>query len=110
MLLKPILYDFRSVSNGSEVLASSRPAPLFGVAVAEEGYFFSNGRLYSAMAWLDGEENFIRIKAALTKAFGRPTFANEQGRLWKWKWSGSPIEVHLYFRGRTTVTFVNHGI
>jgi hypothetical protein len=91
-------------------LSSSKPAPLLGVSVAEEGYFFSNGKFYSGSAWLDGEDNFTRIRAALIEAYGQPAFSNEQLRLWKWKWPGSPIEVHLYFHGRSEVTFVNNGI
>jgi hypothetical protein len=88
-------------------------SPLFGIPVAEEAYSFSRGRFYSGSAWLDGRENFEKMKAALTKAYGNPSFVNERLYLWKWKWPGSRIEVHLYFQTkftRTTVTFLNDAI
>ena len=88
-------------------------AYLFGVPVAEEAYSFSSGRFYSGSAWLDGRDNLVRMRAALTKEFGRPTFANEGLQLWKWKWPGSQVEVHLSYQSRfarTTVTFLNNAI
>ena len=52
------------------------------------------------------------MKAALIRAYGQPAFANEQRRLWKWKWPRSRIEVLLYrsHTGGSTVTFLNDGI
>ena len=96
------------------VPASSKSLPpLFELPVAEEAYSFSEGKFYSGSAWLDGQENFHKMKAALTKAYGQPSFVNERLNLWKWKWPGSQIEVHLSHQtkfSRTTVTFVNNGI
>jgi hypothetical protein len=89
------------------------PPPLFGTPVAEEAYSFSRGKFYSGSAWFDGQANFEKLKTALVKAYGQPSFANEKMNLWKWKWPRSQIEVHLSYQekfSRTTVTFVNNAI
>ena len=88
-------------------------APLFGLPVTEEAYMFSNGRFYSGIAYIKGNDNFEKMKAILNKEYGKPSFANESSNIWKWKWPGSQIEVHLYYQTKfttTTVTFVNNGI
>lgn len=93
--------------------AAAKLPPLFDLPVAEEDYSFSHGKFYSGDAYLDGEGNFQKTKAALTKAFGAPSFANESLKLWKWKWPKSSVEVHLSYQtkfARTTVTFVNSAI
>ena len=64
-------------------------SPLFGSPVAEEAYFFSNNKFYSGSVWFDGPANFEKVKTALAKAYGLPSFANETINLWKWKWPGS---------------------
>ncbi len=87
--------------------------PLFDLPIAEEDYSFSKGKFYSGDAYLDGEANLQKMKAALTKAFGTPSFVNESLRVWKWKWPKSSVEVHLSYQvkfARTTVTFVNSAI
>src|SRR5258706_7903590 len=87
--------------------------PLFGIPVAEESYSFSKGKFYSGSAWLDGQENFEKMKASLTKAYGTPSFVNEKLYLWKWKWPGNRIEIDLLFQPkdtRKTVTFLNDAI
>ncbi|MCI0721537.1 MAG: hypothetical protein L0338_21580 [Acidobacteria bacterium] len=91
---------------------SSLP-PLFDLPVAEEAYSFSNGKFYSGSSWLDGPENFQKLKTALTRTFGQPAFANAYLSLWKWKWPGSGVEVHLSYQAkvsRTNVTFANNDI
>jgi hypothetical protein len=96
------------------VLASKTSSqPLFDIPVAGETYSYTNGKLYGGSAWIDGQANLGKIKAALSKAYGQPSFANEQKYLWKWRWPAEQIEVHLYYEtkfSRTTVTFVNNGI
>lgn len=89
------------------------PSPMFETPVAEEAYSFSNGKFYSGSAWFDGRGNFEKVKAALLKTYGQPSFANEKMNLWKWKWRGNKIEVHLLYQSkfsRTTVTFLNDAI
>jgi len=88
-------------------------APLFEVPIAEEAYSFSKGKFYSGSAWADGQGNFEKLKSALTKTYGQPTFTSEKLNLWKWKWPSKKIEVHLSYQtkfSRTTVTFVNNAI
>ncbi len=103
-------------SDGTSLYAPSpgkQPQPLFDLPVAEEGYSYTKGKFYSGSAWLDGQPNLVKIKAALTKAYGPPDFANEQSNIWKWKWSSNKVEVHLSYQqkfSRTTVTFLNNGI
>ena len=90
------------------------PLPLFEVPVAEEAHLFSKGKLFSGMAWFDGQGNFEKVKAALFKAYGQPSFANEEINFWKWKWAGKQIEVRLWYQAgkfsRTEVFFVNNAI
>ena len=84
-----------------------KPLPLFKVPVAEEAYSFSKGKFFSASAWLDGKENFEKIKAALIEKYGQPSetinnydrfsVASERRNLWLWKWPGSPVEVRLTY-------------
>ena len=99
------------------------PLPLFDVPVAEEAYSFSKGRFFSANAWLDGRNNFERIKSALTKKYGQPAeTVNNYGRfsvigerrnLWLWKWPDSPVEIRLAYSekfSRATVTYLNPSV
>ena len=89
------------------------PSSLFEAPVAEEGYSFVHGKFYSGSVWFDGRGNFEKVKAVLLKTYGHPSFANEKMNLWKWRWQGKQIEVHLSYQSRfsrTTVTFVNHAI
>jgi len=84
--------------------------PLLKVPVAEEVYSFSKGRFFSASAFLDGKENFGKIKAALTETYGQPSATDERKNLRIWKWPGSPVEIRLSYNekySRATVTYVN---
>ena len=90
-----------------------KPQDLYDVPVAEEAYYFSKAGLYSADAWIDGKENYDKMKRALTKAFGDPAFSNEKSNIYKWKWPNRKIEIQLYYQvkfSRTSVTFSNKGI
>src|SRR4051812_7549021 len=48
------------------VTRSKKPRPLFNVPITKEAYLFSHGRFFSATAWSDGRDNFMKIAAALT--------------------------------------------
>jgi hypothetical protein len=92
---------------------SKKSGPLFDIPVAEEDYSFVHGKFYQGDAYLDGEENLFKMKSALIKAFGNPSFANEQLRIWRWKWPSRAIEISLHYQAkfaRTTVTFANSSI
>ena len=92
---------------------AKKPEPLFDIPVAEEDYSFVHGRFYQGEAYFDGEQNLQRMKAALVKAFGNPSFTNESLKIWKWKWPNKSIEIQLTFQAkfaRTTVTFSNSAI
>jgi hypothetical protein len=99
---------------------ADKPLPLFKVPVAEEAYSFSKGKFFSASAWLDGKENFEKIKAALIEKYGQPSetinnydrfsVASERRNLWLWKWPESPVEIRLTYSekySRATVTYIN---
>ena len=89
------------------------PSPLFETPVVEELYSFANGKFYSGDAFFDGRDNFAKVKAALYQAYGQPSFVNEKLGIWKWKWQGTKIEVHLSYQAkfsRTWVTFQNYAI
>ncbi len=84
--------------------------PLFKVPVAEEAYSFSEGKFFSANAWLDGKENFEKIKAVLIKTYGQASVTDERKNLKIWKWPDSPVKVRLTYDekySRATVTYVN---
>lgn len=87
--------------------------PLFDIPVTEEDYSFAHGKFYSGDAYLDGEINLQKMKAALIKTFGQPSFANESLKIWKWKWPKSAVEIYLSYQAKfakSTVTFVNNSI
>ena len=90
-----------------------KPDPMFDIPVIEEDYSFVHGKFYSGDVYLDGEANLQKMKAALIKNFGNPTFTNDNLKVWKWKWPKQQIEIQLYFQAkfaRTTVTFSNSAI
>lgn len=107
---------------------NTRPRLLLGIPVAEEAYTFYKDRFFSGSAWLDGDENFARIKAALTKRYGEPakqisgydrhSTTNEPQRsaykdMWVWQWPDSTAQVRLSFHAihrRATVTYINEAI
>ena len=103
-------------SDGTSMYVPSpgkKPKPLFDIPVTEEAYSYTRGKFFSGSVWLDGQANLEKMKAALSKEYGPPSFANEQSYLWKWKWPSKKIEVHLYYQSkfsRTTVTYLNNGI
>lgn len=85
-------------------------SPLFQVPVAEEEYSFSKGRFFSASAWIDGQENFAKIRAALIEAYGQPSVTDARKNFRIWKWPDSPVEVRLSYDdkfSRATVTYIN---
>ncbi len=85
-------------------------SPLFKVPVAEEAYSFSKGKFFKGNAWMDGKENFDKIKAALIKKYGQPAATDERKKFTLWKWPDSPVEVRLAYDdkfSRATVTYFN---
>jgi hypothetical protein len=94
-------------------LAGKNLPPLFDLPVTEEMYMFANGKFYSGSSYIDGEANFQKMKAVLTKSYGPPTFVNENLHIWKWQWPKSAVEVDLSYQPkftRTTVTFANNSV
>lgn len=90
-----------------------KPEPLFDIPVAEEDYAFVHGKFYQGDAYIDGEANLQKMKAALVQTFGNPSFTNENLKIWKWKWPNKSIEIQLYYQAkfaRSTVTFSNSAI
>lgn len=83
--------------------------PLFKVPVAEESYSFSNAKFFMGNAWVDGKENFEKIKVALIKTYGQPEVIDERKNFRIWKWPDSPIEVRLSYNekfSRATITYI----
>lgn len=92
---------------------SVKPTQFLGLQVKEEAYFYNNGRFYSGSVWIEGQENFARMKAALFKKYGYPTFTNDKLFIWKWQWPEKKIEVQLNYQAKTskaTVSYTNTGI
>jgi hypothetical protein len=87
--------------------------PLFDLPVAEEDYSFSHGKFFQGEAYLDGADMLQKMKTILIEKFGKPTFVNENLKVWKWKWPVGSIEVDLTYQAsfsRTTVRFANNAI
>ncbi len=96
-----------------EPIKGTKLQPLFDIPVAEEAYSYSKKRFYSGNAWFDGKDNFERVKNALFKEYGKPTFSNEKEYIWDWNWPNTKIKVHLDYQtkfSRTTVTYTNDAI
>lgn len=94
-------------------LHGKKLALLYGLPVAEEAYYFSKTGFYSVDTWLDGKDNFDKIKTALIKAFGKPTFSDDNRKIYNWKWPINKIEIQIHYQpkfSRTTITFSNNGI
>lgn len=92
---------------------SVKATQFLGLQVMEEAYFYNNGKFYSGSVWLEGQENFARMKAALFKKYGYPTFTNDKLFIWKWQWPERKIEVQLNYQAknsRATVSYTNSGI
>ncbi|MCE2722027.1 MAG: hypothetical protein LW865_01895 [Betaproteobacteria bacterium] len=88
--------------------SGKKPTPFLDIPVVEEAYSFDKGKFYSGSVWLDGRDNFDKMKAALNKNFGQPSFVNPGQTLYKWKWQGTKVEVSLQYQekfARTTVTY-----
>lgn len=93
----------------------------YDLLLAEEHQFFdvlpvildTYQRFYSGSAWFDGQPNLELLKSALLKVYGPASFANEERRIWRWRWPNSKVEIMLYYQdrfSRTTVTFLNNDI
>jgi hypothetical protein len=108
---RPDLKKYNGPTDGLTLyVPATPPLPLFDIPVAEEDYTYSKGKFYSANAYVDGEGNLQKMKAALFKKFGPPSFANESLSIWKWKWPDK-VEITLSYQAkfaRSTVSFVNN--
>jgi hypothetical protein len=95
------------------VLVSKQLATFLGAPVAEEAYMFTGGKLYSGQVFVDKQGNLGRVRSELTKLYGKPDFANESLKIYKWKWPAQKIEISISYQSkfqRTTVTFTNNMI
>lgn len=111
------LRKIQTISSGEIVLYQPRRGkalpPLFKVPVAEEAYSFSKGKFFRGNAWIDGKENFEKIKAALIDKYGQASVTDTRKNFRMWKWPDSPIEVRLAYDekfSRATVTYINPGL
>jgi hypothetical protein len=94
-----------------ELPEGTKSEPLFDIPVSGEAFMFSQGRFFGGNAWLDGRDNFDKMRNELTRRYGEPSFTNPSFFLSKWKWQDGPIEVSIYYDekfARTTVTFDNN--
>ncbi|MBI4461188.1 MAG: hypothetical protein HY648_14165 [Acidobacteria bacterium] len=92
---------------------TKQPALFLGIPVAEEAYLLTRGKLFSGQLFIDTEANFGKVKDELTKLYGKPDFANESLKLYKWKWPSEKFEISISYQAkfkRTTVTFTNDRI
>ena len=109
----PGLRRYAGAPGGLTLYASNtpaRPIDLFGVPVASELYHFAFGRFYLGQAFLDGRENFLAMKSALTAAYGRPSLRNDLTQVYAWQWDDAKVEVRLRYQARyekSTVEFRN---
>lgn len=107
----PDLRRYAGASGGLTLYAPNtpaRPVDLFGVPVTSELYHFAFGRFYLGQAFLDGRENFLAMKSALTTAYGKPSLRNDLAQVYAWQWDDAEVEVRLYYQAtydKSTVEF-----
>jgi hypothetical protein len=95
-------------ADGTSLFANTKPPKaLHGIAIREESYSYTHGKLFNGTAYLVNRADLLRMKDALTKLHGSPDFANDGRQIWKWKWPAASVEISLY---GGTVSFTNNGI
>ena len=84
----------------------SKPESPFDIPVTEEAFMFSQDHFYGGSAWLDGKENFDKMKSELTRRYREPSFVNSSISLWKWLDGPNEATFSCQARfARNTVTF-----
>jgi uncharacterized lipoprotein YbaY len=83
--------------------------PFFGIAVADEEYVFTSGRLTSGRVTVRGEQGFVKLRAELTRRFGPP--AIPRADVFHWEWTSPPFDVTLTYdpRAKTAVVTLAPG-
>lgn len=86
--------------------SATRLADLFGVSVASELYHFDRDRFYLGQAFLNGRESFLKMKAALTAAYGKPALRNDLTEVYTWQWDSAKVEVRFYYQPKYATSTV----
>jgi hypothetical protein len=110
--LKKVIGPSSDGTSTYTLLNGKSPLPLLQIPINEEGYGYIKGKFYSGDAFFDGKDNFNKVKAALTKAYGNPDFTNGVSQ-WQWKWPNKSVEVRLSFQAkhqRGTISYQHKGI
>lgn len=87
--------------------------PFFDTPVTDEDYAYTKRKFYSGSVYIDGQLNLEKLKTALSKVYGQPSFVNEKMKIWAWEWRSRKVKITLSHQekfARTTVTFSNNGI
>jgi len=87
--------------------------PIFDLVPVEEAYAFEHQKFYEGHVWIDGPDNFTRLRTSLKSTFGAPSFENEKLNISKWRFSGTGIEIHLHYQvnhQKSTLTYTNRDI
>jgi len=87
--------------------------PFFDIPVIDEDYAYTKRKFYSGSVYIDGQPNLEKMKTALSKLYGQPSFVNEKLKIWAWEWRSRKVKITLSHQvkfARTTVTFSNNGI
>lgn len=96
------------------VLAQGKKHQMFfDIPVIDENYAYTNRKFYSGSVYINGQPNLGKMKAALSKEYGQPSFVNEKLKIWAWEWRSRKIKIKLSYQEKftqTTVTFSNDGI
>ena len=83
--------------------------PFFGIAVADEEYVFTSGKLTSGAVTVRGEQGFVKLRAELTRRFGAPAIPTSD--VFQWEWTSPPFDMTLTYdpRAKTAVVALTPG-
>lgn len=84
--------------DGISTFSNPNPAaPWEGIEIRSEALQFEYGKLYSGLLFFTGESTLERLRTALVRLYGKPTFSNPAMPLYKWHWPRAKITIMLSF-------------
>lgn len=87
-----------TTKDGLSTFSNPEPAPSWeGIEVRGEALQFEHGKLYSGLLFFSGEPTLERLRTALVRIYGKPTFVNAAMPLYKWHWPTAKTTIILSF-------------
>lgn len=96
----------KPVIAGGPLFVPPKAGSYLGIAAREQDYEFEAGRLRGGHYYLDGPQNFDALKAAMSSAYGPPSWRElgqvSHGYGWEWKEKGVSVEARYDLAKETT--------